>query len=82
LTEMIGLTCSVVWASETYGLAANGFEFNGGHRYPYVQCQSGGAQALPVRAGSASATGIGVSVYHDANDQALPMRPITAVPVS
>jgi TolB-like protein len=51
LTELIRLTCSMVWASETRGSQGAFFGFDNGHRgvYPHPGWDVG--RALPVRSG-------------------------------
>jgi hypothetical protein len=50
LTELIRLTCTTLWASETNGSNAAGFFFSNGERYWTPQsCEC--SRALPVRSG-------------------------------
>jgi len=51
LTELIRLTCSWVWASETRSSAAAYFEFYGGERLWYNRSGGNVSRALPVRSG-------------------------------
>ena len=52
LTELIHLTCTWVWASETRGSGASYFNFNLGHRrYWRYQLHDTFFRALPVRSG-------------------------------
>jgi hypothetical protein len=51
LTELIRLTCSWTWASETRGSDAAGFNFLHGVRAWVRQSHDGGLRALPVRSG-------------------------------
>ena len=51
LTELIRLTCSFAWASETSGSEATYFAFDYGNRYWYQQSSDDSMRALPVRSG-------------------------------
>lgn len=49
LTELIRLTCTAPWASETHGSDAAVFGFDPGKRYWAPQARDNGPRALPVR---------------------------------
>jgi hypothetical protein len=49
LTELIRLTCTAPWASETSGSTAAIFGFDPGKRYSAPQSREHGTRALPVR---------------------------------
>jgi uncharacterized caspase-like protein len=51
LTELIRLTCTAPWASETHGSEAAIFGFDPGKRYWAPQSRNNGTRALPVRSG-------------------------------
>jgi len=51
LTELIRLTCSGPWASETRGSSAADFYFDDGERHWSRQSDDVGCRALPVRSG-------------------------------
>jgi len=51
ITELVDLTCSLVWASETHGSDAAEFNFISGGRYWSRQSGDLYARALPVRSG-------------------------------
>jgi hypothetical protein len=51
LTELIRLTCTAPWASETRGSEAAIFGFDPGNRYWAPQSRDNGTRALPVRSG-------------------------------
>jgi hypothetical protein len=51
LTEVIRLTCTAAWASETRGSDAAIFGFDPGRRYWAPQSRNHGTRALPVRSG-------------------------------
>ncbi|MGO9139398.1 MAG: DUF1566 domain-containing protein [Syntrophales bacterium] len=52
LTELIHLTCTWIWASETRGSGASYFNFNLGHRRNWrYQAHDTFFRALPVRSG-------------------------------
>ena len=51
LTELIRLTCTAPWASETRGSDAAIFGFDPGRRYWAPQSRNHGTRALPVRSG-------------------------------
>jgi hypothetical protein len=51
LTELIRLTCTASWASETRGSTAAIFGFDPGKRYWAPQSRDHGTRALPVRSG-------------------------------
>jgi len=51
ITELIRLTCTASWASETRGSEAAFFNFHSGKRYWGLQSIDGNVRALPVRSG-------------------------------
>ncbi len=51
LTELIRLTCTWAWASETHGSDAASFHFYSGKRFWYLQYGAYDIRALPVRSG-------------------------------
>jgi hypothetical protein len=51
LTELIHLTCTAPWASETRGSEAAILGFDPGNRYWAPQSRDNGTRALPVRSG-------------------------------
>jgi len=48
-TELIDITCFAPWASDTRGSDAAQFDFVHGARFWYLQIQTYGTRALPVR---------------------------------